>query len=59
MRDLSVKRPEGKRSEFRRKAAALREAAEGYHPELKQGMLDLADRWEQLGDKIEADGTRA
>jgi len=56
---LSVKQSEESQSEFRRKAAELRRVAGTYdHPELKQGMLELADRWEQLGDKIEADGTR-
>ena len=55
-----MKQSEESQSEFRRKAAELRRVAGTYdHPELKQGMLELADRWEQLGDKIEADGTRS
>jgi hypothetical protein len=57
--EIVVKQRDDARSVFRVKAAQLRLSATTFnHPELKQGMLDLADHWDDLCDKIEADGTR-
>jgi hypothetical protein len=42
---------------FRAKAAELRARAEVYViPDLRTGILEIADSWEQLADRIEADG---
>jgi hypothetical protein len=42
---------------FRAKAAELRARAEVYViPDLRTGILEIADSWEQLADRIEAEG---
>jgi len=42
---------------FRAKAVELRAKAEAYMiPELRTGILEIADSWEQLERRIEADG---
>jgi hypothetical protein len=42
---------------FRAKAAELRATAESYgNPELRTGILEIADSWEELAHRIEADG---
>ena len=45
---------------FREKAAALRATAESYtNPELRTGILELADQWEELACRIEAEAQKA
>jgi len=45
---------------FRSKAAKLRAAADTYsNPELKKGILEIADQWEELGLRIESEALRA
>jgi hypothetical protein len=44
---------------FRSKAAALRATAESYtNPELRTGILELAEQWEELASRIEAEAMK-
>ena len=44
---------------FRSKAAELRATAESYtNPELRMGMLELAEQWEELARRIEAEAMK-
>jgi hypothetical protein len=45
---------------FRSRAAALRATADTYlNPELRKGILEIADQWEELGRRIESEAHHA
>lgn len=45
---------------FRSKAAELRATADSYsNAELRTGILELAEQWEELARRIEAEATKA